>query len=336
MDRLKSGRYRAPPVRRHFIDKSDGGKRALGIPSFEDKVAQRAIVMLLEPIYEQDFRDCSFGFRAGRNAHQALRVIRHGVLGQGARWVLEVDVRKYFDSIDHAKLRELLARRVTDGAVRKMIDKWLKAGVLESGQVSFPGVGTPQGGVITPRTQKRTSSSNASYAAGEAGRCLICASRSNMFMSHDPGHSSGQGTASERRISTSRTQDRAVGGGARSIARVWPLTPSGISVPRGSRPFGAASRSGRVHSAHHIEAHAEHRAGIARVCEQQRPHDRIDRHARSGRLSHICQAAWLSGAPPRAHTKFISTMPLTDCATRSSHRSTTSWFRRASATLADG
>jgi len=150
MDRLKSGRYRAPPVRRHYIDKSDGGKRALGIPSFEDKIAQRAIVMLLEPIYEQDFRDCSFGFRAGRNAHQALRVLRLGILGQGARWVLEVDVRKYFDSIDHAKLRELLARRVTDGVVRRMIDKWLKAGVLERGQISFPGVGTPQGGVISP------------------------------------------------------------------------------------------------------------------------------------------------------------------------------------------
>ena len=150
MDRLKSGRYRAPPVRRHYIDKSDGGKRALGIPSFEDKVAQRAIVMLLEPIYEQAFLNCSFGFRTGRNAHQALRVLRHGIVGQGARWVLEVDVRKYFDSIDHAKLRELLDRRVTDGVVRRMIDKWLKAGVLEEGRLSFPGVGTPQGGVISP------------------------------------------------------------------------------------------------------------------------------------------------------------------------------------------
>jgi RNA-directed DNA polymerase len=150
LDRLKSGRYRAPPVRRHYIDKSNGGKRALGIPSFEDKVAQRAIVLLLEPIYEQDFRACSFGFRTGRNAHQALRVLRHGIVGQGARWVFEVDVRKYFDSIDHAKLRELLARRVTDGVVRRMVDKWLKAGVLEEGQLSFPGVGTPQGGVISP------------------------------------------------------------------------------------------------------------------------------------------------------------------------------------------
>jgi hypothetical protein len=189
---------------------------------------------------------------------------------------------------------------------------------------------------MAPRTQKRTSSSNASYAAGEAGRYLICASRSNMFMSHDAGHSGRQGKASERRISTSRTQDRAVGSGARSIARVWPLTPSSISVPRDSRPFGAASRSDRVHRAHHVEAHAEHRAGIACVCEEQRAYHRIDRHACSGRLPHICPAAWLSGAPPHAHTKFISTMPLTDCATRSSHRSTTSWFRRASASLVDG
>ena len=150
IDRLKSGRYRAPPVRRHYIDKSDGGKRALGIPSFEDKVAQRAIVMLLEPIYERDFLDCSFGFRAGRNAHQALQVLRRGIMERRARWVLEVDVRKYFDSIDHAKLRELLARRVTDGVVRRMIDKWLKAGVLEQGQLSYPSAGTPQGGVVSP------------------------------------------------------------------------------------------------------------------------------------------------------------------------------------------
>ena len=150
MDRLKSGRYRALPVRRHYIDKSDGGKRALGIPSFEEKVAQRAITMLLEPIYEQDFHDCSYGFRAGRNAHQALQAIRRGIMGQRCRWVLEVDVRKYFDSIDHAKLRELLARRVTDGVVRRLIDKWLKAGAVERGQLSFPGAGTPQGGVISP------------------------------------------------------------------------------------------------------------------------------------------------------------------------------------------
>src|SRR5450631_25932 len=191
-------------------------------------------------------------------------------------------------------------------------------------------------GEITPRTQKRTSSSSASYAAGGTGRCLICASRSNMFMSHGAIHPSRQGAAFERRVSTSRAQDRAVGSRSRPVAELRPVAPSSISVSRGGQPSGAAGRGDRVHRAHHVEAHAEYRAGIARVCEEQRAYHRIDRHAGSGRLPHISQAAWLSGAQAYAPSKFISTMPLTDCATQSSHRSTTSWFRRASASLADG
>jgi len=151
VDQLKSGRYQAPPVRRHYIPKSDGsGERGLGIPCFADKVAQRAIVMLLEPIYEQTFLDCSYGFRPARSAHQALQAVRRAIMERGGRWVLDVDLRKYFDSIDPAKLRECLDRRVTDGVVRRLIDKWLKAGVFEDGQVHYPETGTPQGGVISP------------------------------------------------------------------------------------------------------------------------------------------------------------------------------------------
>ena len=150
LDRLKSGRYRAPPVRRHYLQKPGGGERAIGIPAFEDKVAQRAIVMLLEPIWEQDFLDCSFGYRPKRNAHQALQVLRKGVMAQRGYWVVEVDVQKYFDSIPRAELRAILARRVTDGVLRRLIDKWLKAGVLEAGQVHYPEAGSPQGGVVSP------------------------------------------------------------------------------------------------------------------------------------------------------------------------------------------
>lgn len=152
LERVKSGTYRAPPVRRVHIPK--GGSltetRPIGIPSLEDKVLQRAVVMLLEPIYEQDFHDCSHGFRPGRGAHQALEALWKRTMVNRGGWIVEVDIRKFFDTLDHRHLRELVGRRVRDGVLLRLIGKWLNAGVMEDGSVSYPDSGSPQGGVISP------------------------------------------------------------------------------------------------------------------------------------------------------------------------------------------
>ena len=157
LERLKSGRYRAPAVRRAYVPKGDGTQRPLGIPTFEDKVAQRALVMLLEPIYEQDFLDCSFGFRPGRSAHQVLDRLWQDIMNRNGRWILDLDISNYFGTIDHRHLRAVLDQRVKDGLLRRLIDKWLKAGVLEEGLADRPGRRDTPGRGHFPRSGERVS-----------------------------------------------------------------------------------------------------------------------------------------------------------------------------------
>ena len=152
LDKAKSGSYLAPPVKRGYIPKGGKGNefREIGIPTFEDKLLQRAIAMILEPIYEQDFFPCSYGFRPRISAHNCIKAIRDTLYDWRGGHVIDADIRKYFDSIDKTKMRSFLDKRVRDGVIRRLIDKWLAAGVMEDGQVQYRETGTVQGGVISP------------------------------------------------------------------------------------------------------------------------------------------------------------------------------------------
>lgn len=148
--RLKTMRYRHQPLRRVFIDKEGGKKRPIGISSLEDKIVQNALSELLQAIYEQDFLDCSYGFRPGRKPHDALRAFDRAAHRGEIKWVLDADIVSYFDRIDRKKLKDLLQRRIADKSLMRLIGKCLHVGVLESGEISTPETGTAQGSTLSP------------------------------------------------------------------------------------------------------------------------------------------------------------------------------------------
>ena len=147
--RLRRGAYRAKPVRRAYIPKSDGRLRPLGVPTLEDKIVQRSVVEVLNAVYEQDFLGFSYGFRPGRSPHQALDALAVGILTRRVRWVLDADIRDFFGTLSHEWLAKFVEHRVGDKRVMRLIQKWLSAGVMERGVRTRSDVGTVQGGSIS-------------------------------------------------------------------------------------------------------------------------------------------------------------------------------------------
>ena len=152
-ERLRTLTYRATPIKRTWIPKEDGSQRPIGILILEDKIVQKAVAMLLEEVFEQDFYEFSYGFRPGRSPHKALHAVREWIQRWNISWILDVDIRQFFDTVDRESFFDLLHGRVNDGGIDRLLGKWFNVGILDGDQLSYNDLGTPQGGVITPLTQ---------------------------------------------------------------------------------------------------------------------------------------------------------------------------------------
>jgi group II intron reverse transcriptase/maturase len=149
-ERLRTQTYRATPIKRTWIPKEDGSQRPIGTLILEDKIVQKAVAMLLEEVFEQDFYDVSYGFRPGRSPHKALQAVRNLIQQRNIAWIVDMDIQQFFDSVERDIFFDLLHRRVKDGGIDRLLGKWFNVGILDGDQLSYTELGTPQGGVISP------------------------------------------------------------------------------------------------------------------------------------------------------------------------------------------
>ena len=316
--RVHRGAYRALPSRRKFIPKGEG-HRPLGVAALEDKIVQRAVVEVLNAIYEADFLGFSYGFRPGRSQHDALDALAFGITRTKVDYILDCDVRSFFDSVSHEWLVRFLEHRIGDPRVIRLIRKWLKAGVMADGKWAETEIGTPQGSVNTPWTQKRTSTLNAGSPGGGASRWLTLDVKSIILMSHGAIHASAKGAKVERGLSTTLRGDERGGGGRDAGARTRDLSASRISISRGSRTTQAACRSCRASTSHYVQDLRCRHPRAARVCGGHQLDAERGCNTRHHGVRDACAPTWLRDC---ANAVSASNTPSIVSSTSSSNRST--------------